>query len=429
MLVHEKESNLKVEGAASPNTSFSNSKKSVKSFRIADLLLLSPKSRTSSSQSINEVDSGSPNSRGKIPTSSSFGNLSTCTFGSDTTQNSSLDCVSSSSDRSLFASERRSSENEALNRQCFQRKVNQKQNGGAYDAQAINQFPFETKALAHMASINGRNFVPRSSDFSRNASASVNDNENNFKKVNGLNHEARDSQQCPKLVLPHHGLLQLPTHSPQTPSMMYPPTLLTNPLFNDSSNVLKYLQLQNLFSSSSNNASASVLSSILANQLRRGFQSSAMHSNEAEVRLRMNGPMLHQDSIVMGQSRRRKARTVFTDQQLSGLERRFESQKYLSTPERVDLANALELTETQVKTWFQNRRMKFKKQVRCGKGDDGTQESTDEDSDVAYSRSCPITETEKSNDFEMTDIVDQSPSRCNLYNRPASGLSISTLFQ
>lgn len=46
--------------------------------------------------------------------------------------------------------------------------------------------------------------------------------------------------------------------------------------------------------------------------------------------------------------RRRKARTVFSDQQLSGLEKRFETQKYLSTPERVELANSLGLSETQV---------------------------------------------------------------------------------
>ena len=58
------------------------------------------------------------------------------------------------------------------------------------------------------------------------------------------------------------------------------------------------------------------------------------------------------------QCRRRKARTVFSDHQLCGLERRFEAQRYLSTPERVELASALNLSETQVLSQTNKRQSK-----------------------------------------------------------------------
>ncbi|XP_033731806.1 barH-like 1 homeobox protein [Pecten maximus] len=62
----------------------------------------------------------------------------------------------------------------------------------------------------------------------------------------------------------------------------------------------------------------------------------------------------------------RKARTAFTDHQLNSLEKIFERQKYLSVQDRMELAAKLNLTDTQVKTWYQNRRTKWKRQTAVG---------------------------------------------------------------
>ncbi|XP_071340266.1 NK2 transcription factor related 7 [Trachinotus anak] len=59
---------------------------------------------------------------------------------------------------------------------------------------------------------------------------------------------------------------------------------------------------------------------------------------------------------------RRKPRVLFSQSQVSELERRFRQQRYLSAPEREHLAHILKLTSTQVKIWFQNRRYKCKRQ-------------------------------------------------------------------
>ncbi|NWR52483.1 NANOG protein, partial [Regulus satrapa] len=59
-----------------------------------------------------------------------------------------------------------------------------------------------------------------------------------------------------------------------------------------------------------------------------------------------------------------KSRTAFSQDQLRALHQRFQSQMYLSPQQIRELAAALDLTYKQVKTWFQNQRMKFK---RCQK--------------------------------------------------------------
>ncbi|KAM3605559.1 uncharacterized protein V6R79_000766 [Siganus canaliculatus] len=60
----------------------------------------------------------------------------------------------------------------------------------------------------------------------------------------------------------------------------------------------------------------------------------------------------------------RRVRTKFTPEQISKLEKIFTKHKYLDAGERVKTAQKLNLTETQVRTWFQNRRMKLKREVQ-----------------------------------------------------------------
>ena len=63
-----------------------------------------------------------------------------------------------------------------------------------------------------------------------------------------------------------------------------------------------------------------------------------------------------------GAAKPRRARTAFTYEQLVSLENKFKTTRYLSVCERLNLALSLNLTETQIKIWFQNRRTKWKKQ-------------------------------------------------------------------
>ncbi|XP_020642242.3 H2.0-like homeobox protein isoform X1 [Pogona vitticeps] len=108
--------------------------------------------------------------------------------------------------------------------------------------------------------------------------------------------------------------------------------------------------------------------------------------------------VLTKDTLPQTYKRKRSwSRAVFSNLQRKGLEKRFEIQKYVTKPDRKQLAAMLGLTDAQVKVWFQNRRMKW----RHSKEAQAQKDKEKEPAEKAAGGAVPIVEGE----------TERSPSR------------------
>ncbi|XP_074834837.1 homeobox protein Hox-B3 [Carettochelys insculpta] len=141
----------------------------------------------------------------------------------------------------------------------------------------------------------------------------------------------------------------LPREHHQAPSVSPPPNSVTNSNSNNQSGSSKTAP------SKSNLSSNATLTKQIFPWMKESRQNSKQKNSSPSTE------SCSGERSPPGSSASKRARTAYTSAQLVELEKEFHFNRYLCRPRRVEMANLLNLSERQIKIWFQNRRMKYKK--------------------------------------------------------------------
>ncbi|MEH0962207.1 homeobox domain-containing protein, partial [Streptococcus anginosus] len=114
--------------------------------------------------------------------------------------------------------------------------------------------------------------------------------------------------------------------------------------------------------SGTNNSKKNSNNSGSGNTISNSSISSNLNTNGNNNSLDITASNNTSSSVTLTKSKKpRKSRTIYTSEQLKRLNQEFNAAQYLNLPDRAKLAAELNLSQTQVKIWFQNRRSKLKK--------------------------------------------------------------------